>query len=69
MDYTFTITGMFPFTAFDSAKRGFFMTEKQRLWADVYRCAFMRWQDANYESEGEWATMVAALGLGERFWE
>ena len=45
------------------------MTEKQRLWADVYRCAFIRWQDSGYSSDGEWTTMVAALGLGDHFWE
>lgn len=45
------------------------MTERQRLWADVYRCAFMRWQDTHYTDQGEWDTMVAALGLGDAFWE
>lgn len=45
------------------------MTEKQRLWGDVYRCAYLRWKNSNYESEGDWTTMVAALGLGDRFWE
>lgn len=56
------------YQALEAARQGFFMTEKQRLWADVYRCAYMRWQDTNYTSEGEWATMVAALGLGDEFW-
>lgn len=49
--------------------RMFFMTEKQRLWADVYRCAFIRWQASGYSSDGEWTTMVAALELGDHFWE
>lgn len=55
--------------ALQAAKRGLFMTERQRLWADVYRCAFMRWQDTHYTDQGEWDTMVAALGLGDAFWE
>jgi len=55
------------FRAFSNRK--FFMTEKQRLWGDVYRCAYLRWKNSNYESEGDWTTMVAALGLGDRFWE
>jgi hypothetical protein len=33
---------------FAAVHRKFFMTEKQRLWADVYRCAYMRWQDSHY---------------------
>jgi len=47
----------------------FQMTAKQQLWGDIYRCAFYRWRDSDYTSEGDWATMVAALGLGDRFWE
>jgi len=39
---------------FAAVHRKFFMTEKQRLWADVYRCAYMRWQDSHYSDEGEW---------------
>jgi hypothetical protein len=54
---------------FAAVHRKFFMTEKQRLWADVYRCAYMRWQDSHYSDKGEWTTMVAALGLGDQFWE
>lgn len=47
----------------------FQMTRKQQMWGDVYRCAFYRWKNSNYTSEGDYATMVAALGLGDRFWE
>ena len=47
----------------------FQMTRKQRLWGNVYRCAFLRWCDSGYRSEGDYATMIAALGLGDRFWE
>ncbi len=47
----------------------FFETEKQRLWAGVYRCAHDRWRDSGYQSKGDYDTMVAALGLGDRFWE
>jgi len=45
------------------------MTPKQRLWGNVYKCAFYRWKASDYGSEGDWATMAAALGLGDRFWE
>lgn len=44
------------------------MTKRQQMWADIYRCAFYRWKDSLYSSEGDYATMVAALGLGDRFW-
>lgn len=54
---------------FAAVNRKFFMTEKQRLWAGVYRCAYTRWRDSHYSSNGEWATMVAALDLGDQFWE
>ena len=49
--------------------RMFFETEKQRIWAGVYRCAYTRWRDSKYQSTGDYATMVAALGLGDSFWE
>ena len=52
-----------------SSIKKFYMTEKQRLWADVYRCAYLRWKESGEESDGDWVTMVAALGLGDRFWE
>lgn len=61
-------------TELDRAKycathRVFFETEKQRMWAGVYRCAHDRWRDSGYQSKGDYDTMVAALGLGDRFWE
>lgn len=46
--------------------RPFFRSEKQRIWADVYRCAYRRWHEGN--NQGDYDTMVAALGLGDRFW-
>lgn len=49
--------------------RRFFMTEKQRLWGGVYRCAYLRWRDSDYQSKGDYETMVTALGLGDQFWE
>ena len=49
--------------------RYFFNTEKQRIWAGVYKCAYFRWRDSGYTSVGEFDTMVAALGLGDSFWD
>jgi len=49
--------------------RYFFNTEKQRIWAGVYKCAYFRWRDSGYTSVGEFDTMAAALGLGDSFWD
>lgn len=45
------------------------MTKKQQLWGFVYKCAYDRWDASGFTSEGDYATMVMALGLGDRFWE
>lgn len=47
----------------------FQMTREQQLWGQVYRCAFYRWKNSNFASEGDYVTMVTALKLGDKFWE
>lgn len=49
--------------------RYFFNTEKQRVWANVYKCAYLRRRDSDFQSRGDYDTMVMALGLGDQFWE
>lgn len=47
--------------------RPFFHTEKQRVWANIYSCAYTRWAEGH--NQGDYDTMVAALGLGDQFWQ
>lgn len=50
------------------ASEQYHATEKQRLWATVYKCAYGRWAASGFTSGDDYATMVMALGLGDRFW-
>jgi hypothetical protein len=52
---------------YSATHRYFFSSEKQRVWANVYKCAYLRWRDA--QNLGDYDTMVMALGLGDQFWE
>lgn len=49
--------------------RYFFLTEKQRVWSNVYKCAYLRWRDSRFASRGDYDTMVMAFGLGDNFWD
>lgn len=52
---------------YHATHRYFFSTERQRIWANVYKCAYLRWRDG--QIIGDYDTMIMALGLGDSFWE
>jgi hypothetical protein len=51
---------------YSATHRHFFRNERQRIWSNVYKCAYLRWRDER--NLGDYDTMVAALGLGDEFW-
>lgn len=54
---------------FAATRRSFFNSSKQKIWAGVFRCAYLRWKESGFTSVGEFATIQASLALGDQFWD